>query len=126
MQKLTRISFCLMLGAISTTAVWSSATGKAHAKPCPGVGHAGYLDFRDWEPEPDRCAWVEGTNADWAAFAGSWNNQADSFVNNGRTHNVCVYDGTSRSGAFRFMTRGATLIWRNVVSSNWWTQGQGC
>jgi hypothetical protein len=104
------------------------AANPAAAKPCSG-DHPKYLDFRDYGTNPDRCAWVEGTNANWATFQGDWNNKADYFKNNGKTHNVCVYDKTEgwvNDDTAYMMYIGDSMEIPNLVSSNWWTKTDWC
>jgi len=79
----------------------------------------GWTCFWDWETG-DRGQ-VAGNNRNWAALPGGWDNRADRFHNNGRTHQNALYSGKHYTGASKTVFRGTRLTWRNVVSSNlWW------
>jgi len=71
---------------------------------------------------------VSGNNKNWNAFG--WNDRADKFENNGRTHAVCIYKDAGYVGQARaYIPRGSTYYDRSfedVVSSNLWTQSSYC
>ncbi|MES9972422.1 MAG: hypothetical protein ABW092_20505 [Candidatus Thiodiazotropha sp.] len=82
--------------------------------------------FKDYETS--RWGQVFYNNYDWGAFG--WDDRADLFWNNGRTHNNCLHavsahDPSWASGLSVLLYRGQWLTWRNTVSSNFWTTG-GC
>lgn len=83
---------------------------------------SGFLVFEDAETK--RCGGVEGDNTTWVAF--NWNDRADDFRNDGTQKNTCVFEHADFKGKNKHLPRGATLTWKNIVSSNRWTSASGC
>jgi hypothetical protein len=106
--------------ALSITAVVS--TQSAYAYTC-SRGATCFLDN-----ETNRWGKVFDDNGYWGAFG--WNDRADYFYNNGRTHNICLYEHASHDPRGRgnrvLLPRGGSVYWSNIVSSNLWTRGRDC
>jgi len=103
----------------------------SHAK-CPNKRDCpkGSLCFDDIDTSEKTCGKVQGTNKNWGDFG--WNDRADHFYNNGRTHNSCVYKHVNFGSGF--LSRGKKLIligdhlgdFSGKVSSNKWIQNHSC
>ena len=114
------INFIVCAAALLGVQAGTEKTASADTS-CAG---AGYLCFKDYERASSPYGNVSGTNPDWRAFG--WDNKADWFRNDGRTHNACIYSGYSYSVSWYHLSRGETQEWRNIVSSNNWTTSQNC
>lgn len=88
---------------------------------------SGFLRMANYDVSPTNCGFVSGSNPDWSALAGNWNNKADYFYNNGNTHHVCVYAGTNYHQGWHMIRRGRGLTpTRNFGRSNNWTTSNDC
>jgi hypothetical protein len=69
------------------------------------------------------CAYFSGDNAAWGPYG--WSHRAEDFLNQGRTHNVFVYQFANRGGMWHFL--GRKEYWRsaNFGDSNYWTMDPG-
>jgi hypothetical protein len=101
--------------AISISAVVSTSSAYA-------MCDAGYTCFKDWEA--NKWGQVKDNNRNWGSFG--WNDRADRFKNNGRTHNNCLYEHAGYRGRRMLLRRGQWATWRNIVSSNRWTRASRC
>jgi hypothetical protein len=103
--------------AVSITAVVS--TPSAYAYTCPEKATC----FKDFES--GRWGKIFGNNRHWGDFG--WNDRADYFYNNGRTHDICLYQHAATDprgrGSHVRLPKGRWVIWHNIVSSNVWTKG---
>jgi hypothetical protein len=99
------------------------STSSAYAA-CP----AGALCFKDYET--NKTGKIFGDNDYWGYFKENWNDKADYFFNNGRTHNVRLYENSFQDphglGICKIVLRGHTLFWFDRVSANRWTRSTGC
>lgn len=111
-----------LAAALGLPAGMSAPAPVSASSSCSG---AGYLCFYD--NETNNYGNVEGTNPDWRDFG--WNDRADLFKNDGRTHNACVYENieyNKNPGGRWYIPRNATWysVLANKISSNDWTMGQ--
>jgi hypothetical protein len=94
----------------------------AYAYSCPS-GATCFYDIRT-----DRWGKIFGDNDFWGDF--NWNDRADSFYNNGRSHNICLYEHAAWDprgrGRSVLLKKGLWVDWHNIVSSNVWTRGERC
>jgi hypothetical protein len=114
-------AFLTTLAILTVTASALVSTPSAYAS-CE-LGKTCFLDY-----ESNQWGQVEFDNKNWTAFG--WNDRADYFYNNGRTHNICLHQHANEDprgwGERRIVTRGQSLYWPNIVSSNRWTQESDC
>lgn len=122
MMKL-EIKKIMLIATCTAAIVWGHTASAACA--------LGYTCFGDDATSAEGR--VQYNNDNWGNFG--WNNRADSFTNNGRYSNNCIYDGYDQKGSRFLLRRGDILLtinasgtgytsdpyWRNRVSSNKWT-----
>src|SRR5262245_34605510 len=78
-----------------------------------------YTRFTDIESAG--CGHVKDNNRNWGDFG--WNDRADEFGNDGISFANCLYHDINCRGASVKLPLRSTVTWRNVVSSNFWTNG---
>ena len=120
----TRIAsiFCISLAGWLGVCAGAPASASADVTGC--ATRPGYLKF--WDQATNRCGYVAGTNHDWGLLPGGWFHRADQYVNNGNTHNACVYYGTFFSMSVYHIARGARVDRTDWAGSNSWTRNGFC
>ncbi|MBC6904531.1 hypothetical protein DWB84_03510 [Saccharophagus sp. K07] len=122
------------LKVLFSATFFSAFIGAPTASACS----AGYTCFSD--RETGKSGSVQYNNDDWGDF--KWDNKADSFYNNGRSQNNCLYTGYNQNYGQKkedvfLLKKKHTLYtwgpvipvstvhvlheWKDVVSSNKWT-----
>ena len=113
-KKLSRALAAATVGiSLAGGAMVASAVPAHAASSCAG---AGYLCFYDYGTA--QYGNVSGNNGYWGNFG--WNDRADWFYNQGNSCTVRVYKDLNGGGGGYAITRGSTLRWDNIVSSNYW------
>ncbi len=93
----------------------------AAAAQCRGAGYLCIYDFAS-----GRTGNFSSYNPNWGIYG--WNDRADWFRNDGRTHTACVYKYTSYRSPFITILKG-DIVWpgndfqANFGRSNNWTLG---
>ena len=112
-----KIKKSLAVAALGATALGGSLVmSQSPASAAGSCAGAGYLCFYDYGTAT--YGNVSGNNGYWGNFG--WNDRADWFYNQGTSCTVRVYKDINGGGGGYAITRGSTLRWDNVVSSNYW------
>jgi hypothetical protein len=114
-------AFPAALAVLAVTISAAVSIPSAYAYTCP----VGATCFKDYES--GHWGKIFGNNNYWGTFR--WNDIADYFYNNGRTHHNCLFVHANRGGPAWRLHRGQGYdpdYFRNKISSNMWTRGYYC
>lgn len=94
-----------------------SGVSPANADLSKTCKNTGYLCVADLKKGDERR--FEGPDRNWHRYG--WGDRADKFYNGGKKCTATIHEHVNGKGGKKYLGRGVTKHWFNIVSSNYWT-----